>query len=184
MVALHAIAIEAIARAAHAGQVDKQGRDYMRCHILPVVETAYDIADALGLEDAERQIVIHAAYLHDIVEDTSWQLVDVAAAAGDDVAAVVESVTRGEETYAELITRACAHRLAAAVKLADNSVNIAAGLIHRSDDPQLQARFDSMRQRRYLPARERLLAALDLDAAVGDRLLQRAGDHLASLPSS
>ena len=84
----------AAATAAHAGQVDKQGRDYVEAHLAPV-------AAALAGQPPE---VVAAGWLHDIVEDTDWTVDEVAAEFGADVARAVDAVTRREgETYEQLI---------------------------------------------------------------------------------
>lgn len=133
------------ARSAHAGQVDKQGRDYLEAHLAPV-------AEELAGHPPE---VVAAGWLHDIVEDTDWTTQRVAEHFGAAVARAVDSVTRREgETYAELIERAAADPLGRLVKLADNTVNLAANEALAETDPVTAARLRD----KYETARRRLLA--------------------------
>jgi GTP diphosphokinase / guanosine-3',5'-bis(diphosphate) 3'-diphosphatase len=74
-----------IARAAHDGQVRRSGDPYIQ-HPLAVGKILAD----LGLDD----ITLSAALLHDSVEDTGVTLEEVAAEFGDDVAAIVDGVTK------------------------------------------------------------------------------------------
>ena len=74
-----------VARAAHEGQVRRSGDPYIQ-HPLAVAKILAD----LGLDD----ITLSAALLHDSVEDTGVTLEEVAAEFGDDVAAIVDGVTK------------------------------------------------------------------------------------------
>ncbi|MBV8159533.1 MAG: bifunctional (p)ppGpp synthetase/guanosine-3',5'-bis(diphosphate) 3'-pyrophosphohydrolase [Acidimicrobiia bacterium] len=74
-----------VARAAHEGQVRRSGDPYIQ-HPLAVARILGD----LGLDD----ITLSAALLHDSVEDTGVTLEEVAAEFGDDVAAIVDGVTK------------------------------------------------------------------------------------------
>ena len=135
----------AAATAAHAGQLDKQGRDYVEAHLAPV-------AAARAGQPAE---VVAAGWLHDIVEDTDWTVDEVAAEFGTDVARAVDAVTRREgETYEQLIERAASDDLGRVVKLADNAVNLSANDDLATTDPQTAARL----REKYETARRRLLA--------------------------
>ena len=141
-----------IARTAHAGQVDKAGRDYVDGHLRPIAEAA-----AVFGEAAEA-----AAWLHDILEDTSTT-VDALLGLGlsEQVVAAVQSVTRLDgEPYEELIERACAHPCGRYVKLADNAWNITCNPSLARTSPDWA---DRMLRERYRPARARLLAACGLD---------------------
>ncbi|RYY42670.1 MAG: HD domain-containing protein [Actinomycetales bacterium] len=134
----------AAAAAAHAGQLDKQGRDYVEAHLEPV-------AEALTAHQPE---VVAAGWLHDIVEDTDWTVERVAEEFGPEVARAVDAVTRrADETYDELIERAAADPLGRLVKLADNSVNLAANESLAVSDPETAARLRA----KYETARRRLL---------------------------
>lgn len=134
----------AAAAAAHAGQLDKQGRDYVEAHLKPV-------AEALTVHQPQ---VVAAGWLHDIVEDTHWTVERVAEEFGPEVARAVDAVTRrADETYDELIERAAADPLGRLVKLADNSVNLAANESLAVSDPETAARLRA----KYESARRRLL---------------------------
>lgn len=134
----------AAAAAAHAGQLDKQGRDYLDAHLAPV---------AAALEGHPPEVVA-AGWLHDVVEDTDWTVEQVAEAFGPDVARTVESVTRrADETYDELIERAAADPVGRLVKLADNGVNLANNDALAATDPDTAARLRT----KYETARRRLL---------------------------
>lgn len=138
----------ALAQAAHAGQLDKQGRDYFTAHLTP-------IAAALRPQGEHAEM---AGWLHDIVEDTEWTL-DGLRAEGvpESVVRAVDSVSRREgEKYAVLITRACGDPLGVRVKLEDNRRNILdmVGLAQVDPDEAM-----SLLKGRYLPARDRLIEA-------------------------
>jgi guanosine-3',5'-bis(diphosphate) 3'-pyrophosphohydrolase len=74
-----------VARAAHEGQVRRSGDPYIQ-HPLAVAK----ILAELGLDD----VTLSAALLHDSVEDTGVTLEQVAEEFGDDVAAIVDGVTK------------------------------------------------------------------------------------------
>jgi len=74
-----------VARAAHEGQVRRSGDPYIQ-HPLAVAK----ILAELGLDD----VTLSAALLHDSVEDTGVTLEEVASEFGDDVAAIVDGVTK------------------------------------------------------------------------------------------
>lgn len=73
--------------AAHTGQMRKTGESYIH-HPIAVAR----IVAELGLDD----VTIAAALLHDAVEDTGMSLEDVARDFGEDVAAIVDGVTKLE----------------------------------------------------------------------------------------
>jgi len=138
-------------REAHGGQVDLLGRDYFEFHLKPVS----DIAAQIKPDDEE---VIAAAWLHDVIEDTSVTALDLQKLGiSERIIKAVESVTkRTGESYEALITRSCQDELGKYVKLADNTLNIRNNKILAEENPEKAAR---LRQEKYLPARERLLAA-------------------------
>lgn len=162
----------ALAKDAHAGQVDKQGRDYFDAHLTPIAEAA-----TIFGPHAEA-----AGWLHDIIEDTDTtasQLLELGVDA--EVVGAVESVTRSEtETYEELISRSCSNRIGCAVKLADNAWNIASNPALARVDPE---RAQAMLADRYEPARARLLGAagLTLDSPEYTEMLNVFETHLARL---
>jgi GTP pyrophosphokinase len=75
----------ALAAAAHEGQTRKSGEPYIH-HPLSVARIVAD----LGLDD----VTVAAALLHDSVEDTGVTLEQVARQFGDEVAAIVDGVTK------------------------------------------------------------------------------------------
>lgn len=136
---------EALAEAAHAGQVDKAGQPYIG-HVRAVA----------GLLTEHGPHAVMAGLLHDIVEDTDVtldQLRDLGYP--EDVVRAVDAVSRrDDETYMDLIWRATEDPLGRLVKLADNTHN------SRPDrlavlDPQQAAQL----RHKYARAREVLLAA-------------------------
>jgi (p)ppGpp synthase/HD superfamily hydrolase len=113
---------ERIAREAHAGQVDKAGRDY-RDHPRRV---------ALAVEHLG-PVAVAAAWLHDVVEDTPWTPVGLREHLPSEVVDIVALLTRQadqhpDDYYAQVRT----HPTALAIKLADIADNA---------DP---ARFDEL----------------------------------------
>lgn len=108
--------IRAYAAKAHKGQRDKQGRGYVAGHLAP-------IAGALVPFGPEAEA---GGWLHDVLEDVpAVSAADLGAlGATPRVVRAVESVTRGEETYDELIARSCADPLGRIVKLVDNAWNV------------------------------------------------------------
>jgi (p)ppGpp synthase/HD superfamily hydrolase len=136
------------ARRAHAGQVDRQGRDYFEHHLLPISALLRPFGD-----DAAT-----AGLLHDVLEDTEATAEDLRALGlPDAVVTAVESVTRrDDEPYEALIERAAAHPLGRLVKLADNWHNLSSNAELARHDPDQAARL----RERYEGARARLTASL------------------------
>lgn len=162
-----------IARDAHAGQQDKVGRDYFLAHLEPIASAAHVFGST----------VTAAAWLHDVLEDTTVTVADLkSVGVSSTVIQAVQSVTRREdETYSELIDRACADPVGRLVKLVDNAWNITCNPALAATDPQRAA---SMLKDRYEPARRRLLDACDLDedspvVAEMHRILDLAAARLA-----
>ena len=131
---------------AHAGQVDKQGRDYVEHHLRPIAESLRPFGSQAYL----------AGLLHDIVEDTDMdysQLLEQGFPAS--VVEAVRSVTRQRtEPYPELINRAAADPLGRLVKLADNWHNLSSLDALEDGDDRARLRL------RYLSAREVLERSL------------------------
>ena len=100
---------------AHAGQVDKQGRNYYLHHLIPISEKL-----RIHGEHAEM-----AGLLHDVLEDTAVTVEDLDALGvpADVVRAVVSVSKQPGEAYDDLIARAAADPLGRLVKLADNAWN-------------------------------------------------------------
>ena len=139
---------EALARQAHAGQVDKQGRDYATYPRQPV-------ASLLAPFGAE---AVSAGWLHDIVEDTDTTLEDLRSEGFSPwVVNAVDSVTRrAGESYLDMVRRAAADPYGRFVKLMDNWVNLN-GLEDLAEvDPERAASL----RKRYTAARIILLGAM------------------------
>lgn len=140
--------IVSIAREAHAGQLDKMGRDYFDAHLTPIAGGA-----KLFSEQAEA-----AAWLHDVLEDTDVtadQLLSLGVP--PEVVAAVQSVTRrSTESYEQLIERSASHSVGKLVKLVDNTWNVLSNPSLAASEPEIATR---MLNEQYLPARARLLRA-------------------------
>jgi GTP diphosphokinase / guanosine-3',5'-bis(diphosphate) 3'-diphosphatase len=102
-----------LAAQAHAGQVDKAGEPYI-LHPLRVM---------LRVSTDEERI---AAILHDVVEDTSVTIEQLATEGfSQTVVAAVEALTKlPGESRMEAASRAAGNPLARTVKLADNAENM------------------------------------------------------------
>lgn len=138
-----------LARAKHAGQVDKQGRDYFEAHLVPIAAALAPFGPLAEM----------AGWLHDIVEDTDTSLDDLRALGVPEIVVeAIDAVSRrpGEHYLRGLIPRSAAHPLGRLVKLADNRHNLNSNAELAETDP---AKAKSLREGRYLPARRELLAA-------------------------
>lgn len=93
-----------LAREAHTGQVDKQGRDYFTAHLEPIARSMRSFGAA----------AVMAGYLHDVLKDTDHTPATLAArGVPAEVIEAVVSVTKGDgEPDSELIERAAQHPLA------------------------------------------------------------------------
>jgi (p)ppGpp synthase/HD superfamily hydrolase len=143
-------------KAAHAGQVDKQDRDYYEFHLVPIAKEVEHLGD----------VAVIAALGHDYIEDIHKGDIAAGVAALRAVACpekaitAIVSVTRMPgETYYELITRSCADELGCEIKLADNGHNIGSSTGLAATDPK---KAHSLLTKRYLPARDRLIEARTL----------------------
>lgn len=137
-----------LASTAHRGQTDKQGRPYYEGHLLPIAE---EVA-SLGPQ------AVMAALLHDVIEDTHMTEAHLLTlGVPDDVVRAVASVTKRDgESYEALISRSCADPLGVHIKLADNAHNIRSNPALAVND---LAKAESLLNDKYLPARDRLIAA-------------------------
>ena len=117
-----------LATAYHKGATDKYGNPYID-HLERVVDRVRDMEYDMVDETSHINMYLAAAYLHDIIEDTSFDF-DIADRGYMDIfpAAVVEAVkllTRGTgETYADYVTKIklapdVGGKIARGVKLAD-----------------------------------------------------------------
>jgi (p)ppGpp synthase/HD superfamily hydrolase len=141
--------VESLARRAHSGQVDKQGRDYYEHHLAPIAASLLPFGESAAM----------AGLLHDVVEDTDWTIERLRVAkVPEPVLRAVDAVTRRPgESYDELIDRAAADPLGRLVKLADNWRNLTGLDDLARTDPRAAARL----RPRYEAARQRLAAAVD-----------------------
>jgi len=133
-----------LAAQAHAGQVDKAGQPYI-LHPLRVM---------LRVTTEEERI---AAILHDVVEDTSVTLEQLAEEGfSPTVVAAVEALTkRPGESRMEAAARAAENRVARTVKLADNAENMDLSRIAHPTEK------DFARIQEYEQVRALLLGTLD-----------------------
>ena len=91
----------------HNGQVDKAGVPYIN-HIMCV---AFQM-------NSENEIIV--ALLHDILEDTSFELSEIKELFGDEICDAVDAITRRDsEDYFNYISRVKKNSLASRVKIAD-----------------------------------------------------------------
>ena len=96
-----------IAKEAHAGQVDKAGKDYI---LHPMTVASYMDTDV------EKTI----AYLHDVLEDTSVTVDELRNHFSNEIVDTVITLThRKDESYFEYIQRISKSKLAKKVKVAD-----------------------------------------------------------------
>ena len=96
-----------IAKEAHAGQVDKAGKDYI---LHPITVASYMDTDV------EKAI----AYLHDVLEDTSVAVDELRNHFSNEIVDTVITLThRKDESYFEYIQRISKSKLAKKVKVAD-----------------------------------------------------------------
>jgi (p)ppGpp synthase/HD superfamily hydrolase len=128
---------------AHVGQVDKIGVDYWK--------HPYEVSQLLPAGAPEYARV--AALLHDVVEDTGYSLDDLRERFDNQAVEIVGLLTRGDETYKQMIERIAqsGNYWAIQVKLADNAHNRQG---NRAYLPQGMVK-------RYALARARLLQALE-----------------------
>lgn len=109
----HVEAARALARRAHAGQVDKAGRPY--------IEHPAAVSDRLPPDHPVLQVV---AWLHDVVEDTDVSLEEVRRHFGAEVADAVDAIThRKHEPRDDYYARVKANPAALRVKEADLATN-------------------------------------------------------------
>ncbi|MFI7675159.1 HD domain-containing protein [Actinophytocola sp. NPDC049390] len=101
----------------HAGQTRPAGEPYVE-HLKEA--TAFL---AYGAEVADPAL-LHAAVLHDVVEDTACTTAEVRDTFGDEVATLVDWVTKGDDRDAYLARLRTAPVDALLVKLADRASNV------------------------------------------------------------
>ena len=134
-----------IAMIAHEGQVDKAGKPYID-HVARVVEMIRPWIRSFYLKD--RHEALAAAWLHDVVEDTDVDVMQIAHAFPGLVAVTVDVLTRREgEVYADYILRIA------------RSTTLAAQIIKRADlyDNRFRGTLPASMEMRY----DRALAILN-----------------------
>lgn len=146
-----------LAARAHAGQVDKLGRDYFEAHLVP-------IAALLRARSAHAEM---AGLLHDVLEDTSLTQDDLRSAGVPEpvISAVVAVTRRAGEEYDALVARSAADPLGKYVKLADNTHNLESNTSLAAIDPDQAMRL----RRKYERARSTLLSAVERDLSRDSR---------------
>lgn len=143
-----------VAELAHRGQVRKSGEPYI---IHPLAVTM--ILAECGMDSATLQ----AALLHDTVEDTEYTLPELRADFGDEIAVLVDGVTKldgskwGEraeaETFRKMVLAAAADLRVLLIKLADRLHNLRTlGF----QPPHKQRRIARQSQELLIPFAERL----------------------------
>lgn len=157
---------ELFARTAHAGQVDKSGAIYADHLERVAARTMEKVAGLPGILSVEMvSEVLQIAWLHDVIEDTSYPSANLAAEGfSQSVVMGVCHLTkdhRGRGSYAEWIRALCliAPLSVLLVKLSDNEDNA---------DPERLARLDEA-------TRVRLLAKYDPSMAMLREAAQAKG---------
>lgn len=136
-----------------ADRVEKHWRDLDGVNDIGLLPTAD------GLLSVESGIII--ALLHDVWEDTDYDLSDAGLTAVQQIA--LDGVTCWPtETYREYIEKAAVDPLATIVKLADLSHNMSDERKENLDVSQL-GRAAGLEKNRYIPSRDRLWEALGQD---------------------
>ena len=101
-----------LALKAHKGQVDKAGKAY----IMHPVRVASNFKE-------DNLIIV--SLLHDVVEDTDIQLVQIESLFGKEIALAVDGLTRREdESYDDFISRCSGNELSRCVKIEDLKDNM------------------------------------------------------------
>jgi (p)ppGpp synthase/HD superfamily hydrolase len=148
--------VRRFAAAAHAGEVRKgSGQPYI-AH----PEAVAQIQRELGVDDP---VILAAALLHDVVENTSVTVADIAARFGDDVAGLVGELTRPVGTHENrdafrLYLDSLGPR-ALLIKLADRIENMR-GLQFVHDDATFVRDYLDETRELFLPLAERTDAQL------------------------
>jgi (p)ppGpp synthase/HD superfamily hydrolase len=125
----------ALAVYAHTGQTNKSGMPYI-LHPLAVMSRVSSQHLKMNRCLAPEGHLI-TAVLHDVVEDTDVDLVEIEVLFGAVVRDAVDSVTRREgETYTDYVIRAKANPIGRAVKQADLIENIFLGISLPLPEPQ------------------------------------------------
>lgn len=123
-----------LARAAHDGQTDKSGQPY--------IEHPIRVSQAVRQHGIAHEI---AALLHDVVEDTSLTLADLALIFPPFIVAAVDALThRPNEPRTDYLSRVVANDIAIVVKradIADNSSPERMAALSESDRERLTRKY-------------------------------------------
>ncbi|GAA4016573.1 MULTISPECIES: HD domain-containing protein [Streptomyces] len=135
--------VEAVARAAHAGQTDKAGRPY--------AEHLSAVAEGVRARGGGEELVA-AAWLHDALEDgvLSEEWLDAAAVpqrTKDVVRAVTKRPDEEPEGYAQRILDTPGARLVKAADLAHNADPVRLAVLDEHTARRLTQKYAAMRQR-------------------------------------
>ncbi len=126
------------ATSAHGDQTYGPDHPYV-CHLAAVQAVLERFVPA---SEPSLELLVHAAWLHDVIEDTPVSVEQVRERFGDDIARIVDAVSdeeginrreRKSKTYPKIRR---AGRVAVILKLADRIANIEAGLA--TGTPQVQ----------------------------------------------
>ena len=145
----------------------KYGYEPFTFHFVPMVRHAKELADKLG---GDKEVIVLAAWLHDIIEDTSITFQEVFYEFGRHVARIVFACTdepgknrreRHERTYPKLMA---AGRDAIAVKLADRIANMEHSLQYNHGMFKMyQKEYPEFKKALHLPGElKEMWAALDV----------------------
>ncbi|WP_137726350.1 HD domain-containing protein [Prescottella subtropica] len=144
---------EQIATTAHEGQVDKAGQPYITHPARVAARVAGD------------DLAVAAAWLHDVVEDTTVTLADLEQSFPPAVTAAVDALTRRDsETPTDYYARIRQIPLAVTVKLADLDDN---------SDPKRLARLDDATRDRLTAKYTRARAELAAQPGPGSTIDRR-----------
>lgn len=131
---------------AHAGQVDKAGKDYFTAHVAVVAEGVKDDPTAMAV-----------AYLHDVIEDTSVTIEDIRTEFPSEVAEAVTVLTHKKGVpYAYYIWQIQQNPIATKVKLSDLRSNMDLSRL-----PNVPSEKDVLRHMKYSRSYEMLSNPLE-----------------------
>lgn len=134
-----------MAEHAHAGQVDKIGKPYIQ-HPAMVADLVQRLPGYLSADAGTREDAVVAAWLHDVIEDSSTTAADLRKAGLTDraVDAVVALTRTSEVTPDEYYALIATTPVALLVKTADLASNLTPDRVAQLDEPtrtRLDARY-------------------------------------------
>jgi (p)ppGpp synthase/HD superfamily hydrolase len=141
---------ELFAQGVHAGQTDKQGRDYFTYHLRPVATMARVLAEGLAFDDEPIDRTVALAWLHDSKEDQGVTDRDLWYVRLDGLASGLDWLTHAPDVpyqrYVEDLARSAPIEVVV-VKLADNLVNSTTlDALPGADRVRLGAKYGPARQ--------------------------------------